>query len=194
VKSANCIYCPSTGPMSKEHYLQYSLGRFKGFETLKDTVCQKCNNKIGHFEEQLKYSSPVGLLRIVTGAGVPESEITKQFYVGSHGTSPMSMQRQAPAGTHEILYEPKPGKSTCEIARQVCVIRPNGKRESIPVPHNLNSGDDIQRFVHHHSLKECRIHSAFFVAGERQLMESLLRAISQNSNFVINPSHGKVKP
>ncbi len=64
LNTTTCIYCPSTGPFTKEHIFPAGLGGDDAFQ-LEDLVCGHCNTKVfGPLDQALMRRSPAALARI----------------------------------------------------------------------------------------------------------------------------------
>lgn len=130
----DCIYPgPHDNRLSSEHYLPFSLGRFRGCEPLNDRICIACNNAIGNVEAQFLRSGPIGffrwLLKIEGRNGLPPSP----FYHRTLGASPLYMIARVPPWPYDILWETDPGTEEAFPLRQIIFEHPLAGYHALPI-------------------------------------------------------------
>jgi hypothetical protein len=91
-----CIYCGQKGKLSNEHYLPRCLGKFRGFESLKDRICKKCNESFSDIDEQFCRSGPEAIVRSLLGIeGRPTHRKISPFQRGSAGAERISFRAKS---------------------------------------------------------------------------------------------------
>jgi hypothetical protein len=85
INLAPCIYtrpsglCPGSAPFNSEHWFSRGLGNFRGFEELKEKICQDCNNLFGReLEDIFLHSGPEALFREIAGGNFGRKSHEKQ--------------------------------------------------------------------------------------------------------------------
>ena len=97
-RSNNCIYCGQQGRLSNEHYLPRCLGKFRGFESLNDRVCKKCNESFSEIDEQFCRSGPEAIVRSLLGIeGRSSHRKISPFQRGSAGAERISFRAKRPS-------------------------------------------------------------------------------------------------
>jgi hypothetical protein len=110
----NCIYCGSADT-TEEHPLPRCLGQFKGYVTLPESVCSRCNGICGQLDEQLCRCGSEAFFRKYLGvSGRASHDDVNPFYRGSSRGGRLEM-----LGTsHETGEE-----------RELEIVAPNEVRE-----------------------------------------------------------------
>src|ERR1700691_4868319 len=87
----HCIYCHADD-LTEEHHLPACLGNFKGYVSLFDRVCSKCNAICGQLDEQLCRSGGEAFFRVFLGiTGRKTHAKVSPFYRGSSGAPALEM-------------------------------------------------------------------------------------------------------
>ena len=171
---SHCIYCPKGAPTSNEHWLPRCLGKFSGYEQLRNRVCSECNNRFSVLEEQFCRSGPEAVFREFLGVeGRKHPNRPSPFLRGSAGASPIVLKAPLPDEGLEILWEVNRGTETIRELRQVVLIGTDGESHIIPIP------DGMTREEFDLSIKDLPIAAAspvhvFADEDEIEWVESLL--------------------
>jgi len=178
-----CIYCPSPGPFSKEHALPYSLGQFKGFSELKDTICKDCNSKkISISEDQFLHSTPEAFFKEFLGIKGRKKHITVNIFKrGSAGAPPIDFIGHDPESDLDILFEFNPGSKTLkEVDEQIVFVDKNGKCFPYRVPPWIEKSKQL--FDHVRKTIPKDKYDALFFRNDRFLkrMKKMLKGIGNN--------------
>ena len=116
-----CIYCGSQD-LTEEHYLPEGLGRFRGYEKLKNRICKKCQTKCSQLEEQLLRSSLEAFYRKLVGKlGKRRHGNIEIFYRRNADTDPIRIISTYPGQEYPVLWEPNEGEMTLREMRQIVV-------------------------------------------------------------------------
>jgi hypothetical protein len=92
--------------MSGEHYLPRCLGKFRGYEQLRDRVCNICNNRFSLLDEQVCCSGPEAIFRERFNVeGYRHHRRRSPFQKGSAGARPVELKGTIESeGTEVDLY------------------------------------------------------------------------------------------
>lgn len=126
--STGCIYCGREGQLSGEHYLPRCLGNFRGYEQLKDRICNRCNNDFSVLDEQFCCSGPEAIFRErFNVAGYKHHRRRSPFQKGSAGAKPLMLKgTMAGEGTEVDLYYDR-RTTTARRRRQIIFLTDIGK-------------------------------------------------------------------
>src|SRR5436309_6669011 len=105
-----CIYPGPHSTMSEEHYLPAALGRFKGYEPLRDRLCRDCNKRIGDATEvQFLRAGPIAFFRWLVGNEGRDGPLPTPFYRGAGGAPPLYMTGRPEGFDYDLLLEVERG-------------------------------------------------------------------------------------
>jgi hypothetical protein len=149
INEKKCIYCGSTGPFSKEHALPYSLGQFKGFPELINTVCAECNNKNKLNEEQFLHCGPEAFIKKLLGIkGRKKHKKVNIFERGSAGAQPIDFIGYDAKLDINILFEFNPGQQTIkEVNKQIVFINKKGECFPLRVHDRIESNMQFLKYI-----------------------------------------------
>ncbi len=127
-----CIYCKSMD-VSEEHHLPRCMGKFKGYVSLKDRVCNKCNGLLGKSDEQLCNSGFEGFFRQFLGIQGRKSHTKiNPFYRGSSGGGRLEMVSKNPDDGREIQLEVESGGTVRQL-RHASLVAEDDSTHVIPI-------------------------------------------------------------
>lgn len=132
-----CVYCGEPAD-SAEHWLPRSFGRFRGYEVLRDRVCESCNKKLGLLDEELIRVGPEGVFREALGiAGRKSHRQVSPFHFRAASAHPVRVvEASSSHDVPELLWEVyrEGGKPVGRPLRQVVVRTADGSRVAVPFP------------------------------------------------------------
>lgn len=124
--SFRCIYCGREGKPSREHYLPRCLGNFRGYEQLKDRVCETCNNGFSVLDGQFCRSGPEALLRERFNVeGYKHHRRQSPFQKGSTGARPLLLRGSAGGAEVDLYYHRQ--TKVARRMRQITFTAPGGE-------------------------------------------------------------------
>jgi RNA polymerase subunit RPABC4/transcription elongation factor Spt4 len=168
-----CIYCQSHGPFSREHALPRCLGEFRGFPTLNNRVCKKCNNFIGKVEEQFCRSGPEAFFREFLGiTGRPSHRKVNSFERGSAGAKPIDFEGVHSEFKIPVLLGLRPN-SIGEVLRQI-VIKDEGGWHSIRVEEWMKEPAHLQQAMANRKFNNISEIQVFASPEEKSCIEDLV--------------------
>jgi len=166
-----CIYCEADD-VTVEHPLPRALGNFKGYVSLADRVCSRCNTICGQLDEQLCRSGSEAFFRKYLGiTGRPEHEEVNSFYRGSSGGGRLEM-----LGTNQETGEERElelvGPKNVRELRCVKLVAEDGSAHTIPIKEGMTP-EEFRRKVSALGFKFFR--HAYICAATEEIpwMESL---------------------
>ncbi len=120
-----CIYPGPHGVMSEEHYLPAGLGRFQGYDLLRDRVCRDCNKKIGDaLETEFLRTGAIAFFRWLVGVSGRDGPPPSPFYRRAAGMPPIHMMGRPKGFDYDLLFEVAPGTEVAYPLRQVVFGHP----------------------------------------------------------------------
>ncbi len=130
-----CIYCPSTGPFGREHYIPRALGTFRGLVPLADTVCKMCGDELGRTADQaIVRNSPDALFRVIAGvSGRSAHENVSPFYYGLFSGQTTKVRGPHPRLGFDVLWEIEPGTMHARETNQI-ILRRGNEHLAFPLP------------------------------------------------------------
>lgn len=172
---ATCIYCGYEGELSKEHSLPDALGTFRDRETLKNTLCDNCNNKIGRMEEQLLRSSPVAFKRLQLGLWKIDVHSDEHpSYRGSNKVGPMETAIPFPGFKHELLIAPVPGTNNAVPMRQIVFKKPDGTYQPVRVKNSTKTSEQFEANISGLDLAKAEVCFIYDPDGDTERLLSLV--------------------
>ncbi len=115
-----CIYPGPHNEMSEEHYLPAALGRFKGYEPLRDRICRECNTHLGKaVETEFLRTGAIVFFRWLVGVSGQDGLPPSPFYRRAAGMPPIHMTGRVPGFDYDLLFEVDPGMEEVYPLRQV---------------------------------------------------------------------------
>jgi len=136
-KDGQCIYC-GKGCFSDEHYLPRCLGKFRGFEMLKDRICKDCNNSFSEIERLFCRMSPEAFFRKFWGIeGRKHHRPYDPFQEKYHGIVPIEMRGKLPEEDLEVLWEINPGERSIHEMSQIVIRDSNGQIHQIRISESM---------------------------------------------------------
>jgi hypothetical protein len=148
---APCIYtqpsglCAGSAPFNSEHWFSRGLGNFRGFEELKEKICEDCNNLFGReLEDIFLHSGPEALFREMAGGNLGRKSHEKQniFARGANKHPPVQVIGEDPDAKRDIMWEVG-HNSEAKPQRQIVLVGPHGEVELIRLgaePGSFHSG------------------------------------------------------
>ena len=111
--------------MSDEHYLPAALGKFQGYEPLRDRVCAACNKKIGDaVETEFLRTGAIVFFRWLVGVSGRDGPPPSPFYRRAAGLPPILMMGRVPELRHNLFFEVEQGTEKVYPLRQVVFEHP----------------------------------------------------------------------
>lgn len=193
-----CIYCGASGPFSKEHALPYSLGHFKGFPELPDTVCADCNSRIISItEDQFLHCGPEAFIKEFLGiTGRKEHKRINIFERGSAGAPPIDfVGYDSNLGIH-ILFKFNPSQQTIkEVNKQIVFINKKGECFPFRVPDWIKDNKQFLTYVREEIKIPKGNYDARFFGDDTFLlrMERLLSGLGKNFTILEPPPEVNIK-
>jgi hypothetical protein len=106
--------------MSEEHYLPAALGKFRGYEPLRNRVCRDCNKRIGDaVETEFLRTGAIVFFRWLLGVRGRDGPPRSPFYRWEAGIPPILMMGRAPGFDYDLLFEVERGTEKAHPLRQV---------------------------------------------------------------------------
>ena len=153
-----CIYPGPHDLMSEEHYLPAALGRFKGYEPLRNRVCRSCNNRIGNGTEvQFLRAGPIAFYRWLVGTEGRDGPPPSPFYRGAGGTPPLYMTGRPTGFAYDLLFEATPGSEDVFPLRQA-IFKDEASANHYAIPILDGMRNNPSALIQY--LRESRIESA----------------------------------
>src|SRR5437773_723566 len=78
-----CVYCGSSGPFGKEHYIPRALGTCRGLVPLADKICEKpCGDDLSKLDQAIVRNSPDAFFRVLAGVRgrAAHDEVSPLYY------------------------------------------------------------------------------------------------------------------
>ena len=111
--------------MSEEHYLPAALGKFRGYEPLRDRVCRDCNKRIGNVvETEFLRTGAIVFFRWLLGVSGRDGPPRSPFYRWEARIPPILMTGRAPGLEYDLLFEVERGTENVYPLRQVVFEHP----------------------------------------------------------------------
>ncbi len=130
--------------MSAEHPLPYALGRFRGYDLLRDRVCRACNTEIGkRTETQFLRAGPTGFFRWMLGVRGRDGLPPSPFLAGAAGVPAMEMPGRLPDGDSDLLFEVNPGTETVQPCRQIVFDHPIAGTRPVRITDRMHGRPDL---------------------------------------------------
>ena len=188
-----CIYCESE-PASEEHAFPACFGEFEGFPLLLNTICRRCNEKIGLAEQQLCRSGIEGVLRSVLGlTGRTKHEPVNPFERGSAGAPPIEFTARHPESNLDVLWEFHPEFGPREL-RQIVFFDDEGQSAPLRVPQSIKTPAQLREHIRTHG--EPRENASVFGEELNVLAEFTLKPqtsrVGEQKPSVVQNLTGKV--
>jgi len=172
-----CIYCGSQD-LTEEHYLPEGLGRFRGYETLKNRICKKCQTKCSQLEGQLLRNSPEAFFRKLVGKlGKKHHKKIEIFYRRNADTDPIRIIATYPGEEYPVLWEPNEGEMTLREMRQIVVLDDSGNYCPIPISDSIRTSEDIKPLLEVFNGRKLKVVAVFADPSEYERMEIILSMI-----------------
>lgn len=188
---SHCIYCPATN-FTPEHHVPRALGNFKGYLTLNDRVCEKCNGICGKLDEQLSRSGLEAFFRKQLGIeGRKKHKKANPFYRGSAGGGRLEMMGISHLTGDNVLLE-LVGDNEARELRCVRLTSEDDKVYVITIPDGMTPDQFKAKFD---SLGISRFKTADISAGEEEIewVESLFQKIKfENRTDWALPAKGPI--
>jgi hypothetical protein len=182
--SIGCIYCGREGQLSGEHYLPRCLGNFRGYEQLKDRICNRCNNDFSVLDEQFCRSGPEAIIRERFNVrGYKHHKRKSPFQRGSAGARPLEFKGTVNGkGTEVDLYYHEP-TGRARKRRQITFFKTNVGQVIIQVTDDMTEPDDLRAAMERAGIETAS--GSVKVVCEPEEWDWMLRLFSKYKNAMI---------
>ncbi len=171
-----CIYCREKEANSEEHAIPAAFGtdNIKGFEKLLGKLCEKCNQKIGHIEEQFLRCGPEAFFRkMLIIKGRKKHDEVNIFHRGSLGGKPIRVEVQNPDELCNFLCEPSSESGNLTYSNQLSLRNPEGFIVNVPIPDNINTADKLIEMLKRQERADYEFVSVYIEPERRHIVEAL---------------------
>ena len=193
-----CIYCGSTGPFGREHYIPRALGTFLGLVRLTDKICEEpCGDDLGKLDAAIVRNSPDALFRVLAGVrGRSKHQDISPFYYGLYSGQTIKVLGKHPRLGADVLWEIEPGTMNVREANQIVIRRGD---EYLPFPLPDEGIEDYLRFIiREHDLKGAPIVAVFAGDGEDNALLTAtveaIKAVATATEGASITSAGQIEP
>ena len=142
-----CIYCNEERESSDEHYLPRCLGKFRGFEGLKNRICRDCNSEIGDLvERHFCRGGHVELYRKFFGIGGARRHTPSQPFTPSRtGSTPITLRAKLPGTDVPAAWEISSGRQRVRLMSRLIVHDRAGSEHCIEINKAMMQDPDLLR-------------------------------------------------
>lgn len=144
-----CIYrapeglCDGSEHFSDEDYLPRGLGKFKGYQKLKDKICWKCNHHFGDLDNVLLTSGPEAIFRAIYGIEGRKTHRKRDVFAeNTHGRPPIEVIAHLPGDDSPTRLQLLEG-NLAQPRRELIFEWPSGKSETVPVPRRVDTPEKL---------------------------------------------------
>jgi hypothetical protein len=154
-----CIYttpeglCEGTEDFSEEDYLPRGLGKFKGYQRLKDKICRNCNHRLGDLDNLLLTSGPEAIFRAIHGIeGRKKHRARDVFHEMTHGRPPIEVFARLPGDASPTRVEIL-GGNFGQPRRELVFEWADGRSKRVPIPRSIDTPEKLDGHLQRKGIK-----------------------------------------
>ena len=172
-----CIYCGSTGPFVREHYIPRALGTFRGLVRLRDKICEKpCGDDLSELDGAIVRNSPDALFRVLAGVrGRSRHDAVSPFYYGLYSDQTTKLRGKHPRLGFDVWWEIEPGTMNTREANQI-ILRRGQEHLAFLLPETGDIEEYLRFVLREHDLKNVAF--VYVFAGDGEDNDLLTRTIA----------------